>query len=103
MKRRTFIFAAFAIVAIPFGAYWLGNQEIDPLITPKELGKFCDDRQLRFIGETYLRARPEENKKEKLISLLLDTDSKGTVDISKKARLIKFLDEKIINNFFIKI
>lgn len=99
MKRKTFIFTALAIAAIPFGGYWFSHRETDPLITPKELGKFCDDQQLQFIGETYLRFKPEENKKEKLINLLLQNETSEKVNFSNHSTLTKFLDEKILNNF----
>lgn len=82
-------------------AYYLQRHKFkkDPLTTPEFLSRVCDSKQLKDIGTKYMSLVPEENKKQKLTTLLL-TDATGVkLNSSDKIEIAEFVDKKIHEEF----
>jgi hypothetical protein len=103
MKRRTFILAAAATAVTVTGAVLYFSRKrsksYDPLVMPQLLGQFCDEDEIRQIGNSYRAKRKEESNKEKLSGLLL-TDSTGKkIEPSDQAEVTVLLNKKIHEEF----
>lgn len=101
MKRRKFILAAaVTAVTIPVAKYLYDSSHTqDPLVMPDVLARFCDENAIREIGITYRNQVPQENKKEKLIEILLTDKAENKVKINDRLKITKLLDKKIKEEF----
>lgn len=102
MKRRTFIFAAVASIALPIGAYTWYHLDNNPLTFPKELSLFCNNEELFLIGKAYIDKNPLENSENLLKKYLLTDDRGNSYKVNSKTELVKWLDVKIIEDFKLK-
>jgi hypothetical protein len=103
MKRRTFILTAAAvatIVAIPVVKYSCRHTMThDPLVRPDVLARFCDEETIREIGMRYRSQVPGENKKEKLVELLLTDDTGKKITPSSDSVVSDWIEQKIQQEF----
>ena len=103
MKRRTFILATIAVaatVAVPIIGYRHKHLlSDDPLMRPNVLAHFCDGDTIRDIGVKYRTRVPAENKKQKLVDLLLTKNTGEKVEISNYKKVSELLDNKIQKEF----
>ncbi len=99
MKRRTFIFASITVIAlIPIGEYSWKSFNSNPLIKPKELDRFCEEKEINDMGKEYRNQMPSEDRKDILTKLLLNNN--GIVfKKSSNIPLEDFLDKKINEDF----
>jgi len=104
MKRKKFIFitsaAVLAVASVPLYNYYKKKSRFnDPLITPDELNRFCDEKTIYEIGVSYRSMVPAENEKKKLTELLL-TGEDGTVTTgSNDEAVFEMLNRKIRKEF----
>lgn len=103
MKRRTFILTAVAattIIAIPVIKYSCRHaMTSDPLVRPDVLARFCDEDTIREIGKRYRSQVPEENKKQKLVELLLTNDAGKTIRPLSDSVISDWIEQKIQQEF----
>jgi hypothetical protein len=102
MKRRSFIIAASSVaVGLP-AAYYVNRQNnaVNPLATPDLLGRFCSQKTLHAIGNSYRTLVPEENEKQKLIDIILTDDTNGKkIKISDTAGIEELVTKKVQQDF----
>jgi hypothetical protein len=103
MKRRRFLLVAAAATVTIAGSVALfsrrRNKTYDPLVMPQILGQFCDENEIRQIGNSYRVMKKEENSREKISALLL-TDGEGKkIDPSDKSEVNGLLNKKIQEEF----
>ena len=104
MKRRTFILiSASAAAAVGFTVWYkLGHNakwKNHPVSYPLVLSSFCDELILRDIGKTYRSRVPDENSKDKLLSLLGDGLSKKQLESSDYEEVAGLLEMKVQKDF----
>jgi hypothetical protein len=104
MKRRTFILAtttvALGVISIPVIRYYnKRTKNYDPLIMPFELGRFCDEKAIRAIGDQYRKQVPRENDKTILKELLLSGNDGKRIPGTDKIALMELLDKKVYTDF----
>ncbi len=102
MKRRTFILTGIAgtvAIALPVIKYKMDHIAIDdPLMRPTVLSNFCDEKQVREIGASYLAQAPEESQELKLRHLLL-IDENGKQNEQEEKTISEILDKKVNREF----
>ncbi len=101
MKRRSFIIAASSLaVGLPV-AYYGSTQKnkSNPLITPDLLGRFCDEKTLQEIGNTYRAMMPEENEKQKLTDLILIDINGKKIKASDRSGIEDLVAKKVHEDF----
>jgi len=103
MKRRKFILAAAAAVAVlsvPVVYYSRKNKHhsYPPLLMPKVLGEFCDENVIREIGKNY-RAKVHVEDDRNLLKTLLLTNGQQKISEKNKRELTNFLDKRIVEEF----
>jgi hypothetical protein len=103
MKRRRFLLIAAAATVTVAGSVILfsrrRNKSYDPLVMPQILGQFCDENELRQIGNSYRVMKKEENSREKLSALLLTDDAGKKIDPSDKSEVSGLMNKKIQEEF----
>jgi hypothetical protein len=104
MKRRNFILvttaAALAVASVPAYQYYKKRSKFNnPLITPDDLSRFCDERTIHDIGVSYRSLAPAENEKKKLTDLLLTGDDGKVTGTSDNEAIFELLDKKIQKDF----
>lgn len=104
MKRRAFIYitvgAAAAVSILPVVRYKKRKfTPHDPLLEPEALARFCDENEICAIGKHYRSLVPGENKKAKLIELLLTNEAGGKEKSTDKSVISTFIEEKIKADF----
>ncbi len=104
MKRRKFILATSAVVlaaaSVPVYRYYKKKSKYyNPLTTPDDLNRFCDDKTIREIGTSYRTLVPAENEKKKLTDLLLTGEDGKPTDGSDDVAVYQLIDKKIRNEF----
>jgi hypothetical protein len=104
MKRRNFILvtsvAALAVASVPLYRYYKKRSKYyNPLITPDELNRFCDEKTIREIGVSYRTMVPAENEKKKLTDLLLTGEDGKPTASSDNVAVFEMLDRKIRKEF----
>ncbi len=101
MKRKTFIItASIAAVGLPL-AYYIKKQknQVNPLTTPYLLGRFCDKKELKDIGDVYIKLVPEENNRQKLSDLILLGNNGTVLKSTDKIVIAELIDKKIHDEF----
>jgi hypothetical protein len=104
MKRKKFILitsaAALAIASVPaYNYYKKKSKYYNPLTTPDDLNRFCDDKIIREIGTSYRTMVPAENEKTKLTNLLLTGEDGKLADRSDNVAVWELIDKKVRNEF----
>ena len=103
MRRRTFIMATIAVaatVAVPIIGYrrkYLLSD--DPLLRPNVLAHFCDGDTIRDIGIKYRAQVPSEDKRQKLVDILLTNNTGEKVEPSNYKKVSELLEKKIQSEF----
>lgn len=103
MKRRRFILAAaatVAVISVPVIYYSRRHKRhsYPPLIMPKVLGEFCDESVIREIGKNYRNRVVAEDSEAQLKDLLL-SDKQGKISETSRSEVTKLLDKKITDEF----
>lgn len=104
MKRRKFLWIGSAVVlavaSVPAYRYYKRKSKFyNPLVTPNELSRFCDEGIIRDIGISYRNMTSAENEKKKLTDLLLaDDDGKLTGEWDNEA-VFELIDKKVRKDF----
>jgi hypothetical protein len=101
MKRRTFIIAASSVaVGLPV-VYYTAKQknQINPLIKPDLLGRFCDEKTLWIIGSNYRVLVPQENEKQKLTDLILTDKNGKKIKASDRFGVEELVNKKVNADF----
>jgi hypothetical protein len=86
MKRRIFIkFSGYtaAAVAIPFLNSCKENAFNPAIAQPQFLSHFFDEKTTLETGQVYLKQRPEENNKNKIVDLLTNKSSVSATSDAK--------------------
>jgi hypothetical protein len=103
MKRRKFILtalAAAALIAIPVIRYkWRNSMPGDPLLTPDVLAHFCDEKEICEIGSYYRSCVPAEDRKDKLVQLILTGDNGKRIKLPGHDALSNWIDQKVREDF----
>ncbi len=104
MKRRKFLWIGSAVVlavaSVPAYRYYKRKSKFyNPLVTPNELSRFCDEGIIRDIGLSYRNMTSAENEKKKLTDLLLaGDDGKLTGEWDNEA-VFELIDKKVRKDF----
>lgn len=101
MKRKTFIItASIAAVGLPL-AYYIKKQknQVNPLTTPYLLSRFCDKKELKDMGDAYIKLVPEENNRQKLSDLILLGNNGTVLKSTDKIVIAELIDKKIHDEF----
>lgn len=103
MKRKNFLLitaAALTVATIPVYRYYKKRSRYyNPLITPEDLSRFCDEKVIREIGMIYRDMAPAENQKKKLTDLLLTGDDGKVTGTSDDLAVFELLEKKIQKDF----
>lgn len=104
MKRRNFILISSAVVlavaSVPAYRYYKKKSRFyNPLITPDDLSRFCDEGTIREIGLSYRNMVPAENEKKKLTDILLTGDDGKITGASDNVAVFELIDKKIKKDF----
>ncbi len=104
MKRRKFIWIGSAVVlavaSVPAYQYYKKKSKFyNPLVTPNELSRFCDEGIIRDIGLSYRNMTPAENEKKKLKDLLLTGDDGKQTKESDNEAVFELIDKKVRKDF----
>ena len=104
MKRRKFIWIGSAVVlavaSVPAYQYYKKKSKFyNPLVTPNELSRFCDEGIIRDIGLSYRSMMPAENEKKKLKDLLLTGDDGKQTKESDNEAVFELIDKKVRKDF----
>lgn len=104
MKRRNFILAtsaaALAVASVPLYRYYNKKSKYyNPLTTPDDLGRFCDEKTIREIGTSYRNMMPAENEKKKLTDLLLTGEDGKIIPASDNVAVFELIDRKVRKDF----
>lgn len=103
MKRKKFLaITATALVIASVPTYWYYKKKSrfeNPLTTPDDLSRFCDEGTIREIGISYRNMMPAENEKKKLTDLLLAGDDGKVTGASDNEAVFELLDKKIKKEF----
>jgi len=71
----------------------------DPLMRPNVLAHFCDGDTIRDIGVKYRKQVPAEDKRQKLVDILLTKNTGEKVESSNYKRVSELLENKIQGEF----
>lgn len=71
----------------------------DPLMRPNVLAHFCDGDTIRDIGVKYRTQVPLEDKRQKLVDLLLTKNNGEKVESSNYRKVSELLENKIQSEF----
>jgi hypothetical protein len=103
MERRKFIFimvAASALAAVPVIRYrCLQTSPGNPLLRPEILACICDEKEICDIGDHYRSRIPAENKKDKLVELILTDDAGKKNASSDDTALYNWIEQKVREDF----
>ncbi len=104
MKRRKFIWIGSAVVlavaSVPAYKYYKKKSKFyNPLVTPNELSRFCNEAIIRDIGLSYRSMTPTENEKKKLTDLLLTGDDGKQTKESDNEAVFELIDKKVRKDF----
>jgi hypothetical protein len=104
MKRRKFIWIGSAVVlavaSVPAYQYYKKKSKFyNPLVTPNELSRFCDEGIIRDIGLSYRNMTPAENEKKKLKDLLLTGDDGKQAKESDNEAIFELINKKVRKDF----
>jgi hypothetical protein len=104
MKRRNFILISSAVVlavaSVPVYRYYKKKSRFyNPLVTPDDLSRFCDEGTIREIGLSYRNMVPAENDKKKLTDILLTSDDGKITGSSDNVAVFELIDKKIKKDF----
>src|SRR5688500_3802962 len=103
MKRKKFLLisaVAVAAIATPVIYFNRRPKERDkPLEQPWALAQFCGEQEIRAIGTQYRANVPAEDKKERLMKLLLTDDSGKKMTSTSNSAIGDWLDKKIQQEF----
>ena len=103
MKRKKFLLisvVAVAAIATPIVYFNRRHKERDkPLEQPWILAGFCGEEEIRAIGTHYRSQVPGENKRERLIELLLSDGAGQKNSSTSNSAVIKWIDKKIQQEF----
>lgn len=103
MKRKKFLLisaVAVAAIATPVVYFNRRPKERDkPLEQPWILAGFCGEEEIRAIGSQYRAQVPDENKKERLIELLLSDGAGQKISSTSDSAVSEWLDKKIQQEF----
>ncbi len=103
MNRRVFvklgIFSAGAM-AMPF-LHCRSNYQYNVLLhQPSFLSQICDEKALREIGLAYLKLKPSEEKKNRLVDFLTEGSGGKKLNIKASDKEVEsFLNKKIHTDF----
>lgn len=103
MKRKKFLLisaVALGAVTLPV-AHLLSRQKTstNPLEQPWVLAKFCDEREIRTIGKQYRSNVPGEDKRERLIQLLTESQPGYSNTPTSNLSVSDLLSKKIQQDF----
>lgn len=104
MKRKKFLLitaaAALVVASVPAYRYYKKKSRFyNPLITPDDLSRFCDEGAIHEIGVSYRNLFPAENEKKRLTDLLLTGDDGKITGTSDNLAVFELLDKKIQKDF----
>jgi hypothetical protein len=103
MKRKKFLLisaVAVAAIATPVIYFNRRSKERDkPLEQPWILAGFCGEEEIRAIGAYYRAQVPDENKKDRLIELLLSDGAGQKISSTSDSAVSKWIDKKIQQEF----
>ncbi|MGZ5219367.1 MAG: hypothetical protein ACXWWD_10845 [Chitinophagaceae bacterium] len=103
MKRKKFLLisvVAVAAIATPVVYFNRRHKERDkPLEQPWILARFCGEEEIRAIGTHYRAQVPGENKKERLIELLLADGAGQKISSTSDSAVSKWIDKQIQQEF----
>ena len=104
MKRRKFLWIGSAVVlavaSVPAYRYYKKKSKFyNPLVTPNDLSRFCDEGIIRDIGLSYRNMTPGENEKKKLTDLLLVGDDGKIAGESDNEAIFELIDKKVRKDF----
>jgi hypothetical protein len=104
MKRRKFLWIGSAVVlavaSVPAYRYYKKKSKFyNPLVTPNDLSRFCDEGIIRDIGLSYRTMTPVENEKRKLTDLLLTSDEGKITAESDNEAVFELIDKKVRKDF----
>lgn len=92
--------AVAATVAVPIIGYRHKHLlSDDPLLRPNVLAHFCDGDTIRDIGVKYRTQVPAENKRQKLVEILLTKSTGEKVESSNYKKVSELLENKIQQEF----
>lgn len=66
---------------------------------PEILGQFCDEAEIRLIGDSYRKRAKGEDDKDKLTELLLTDNTGKKIDSSDKPAVAELLNKKTLEEF----
>ncbi len=104
MKRRKFLWIGSAVVlavaSVPAYRYYKKKSKFyNPLLTPNDLSRFCDEGIIRDIGLSYRNMTPGENEKKKLTDLLLAGDDGKLTGESDNEAVFELIEKKVRKDF----
>lgn len=103
MRRKKFLLisaVAVAAIATPVIYFSRRPKERDkPLEQPWTLAQFCGEEEIRAIGTGYRANIPAEDKKERLIELLLSDDAGKKISSTSNSAVSEWIDKKIAQEF----
>jgi len=104
MKRRKFLWIGSAVVlavaSVPAYRYYKKKSKFyNPLVTPNDLSRFCDEGIIRDIGLSYRNMTPVENEKKKLTDLLLAGDDGKLTGESDNEAVFELIEKKVRKDF----
>lgn len=104
MKRRKFLWIGSAVVlavaSVPAYRYYKKKSKFyNPLVTPNDLSRFCDEGIIRDIGLSYRNMTPGENEKKKLTDLLLAGDDGKLTGESDNEAVFELIEKKVRKDF----
>ena len=104
MKRRKFLWIGSAVVlavaSVPAYRYYKKKSKFyNPLVTPNDLSRFCDEGIIRDIGLSYRTMTPVENEKRKLTDLLLTSDEGKITAESDNEAVFELIDKNVRKDF----
>lgn len=102
MERKKFLLisaAAVASIAIPVAQCGRRHYGDKPMEQPRILGLFCSEEEIIAIGKQYRSLMPDEDKKKRLIELLLSGDAGQKITSTANSVVSDWLDKKIKREF----
>ena len=104
MKRRKFLWIGSAVVlavaSVPAYRYYKKKSKFyNPLVTPNDLSRFCDEGIIRDIGLSYRNMTSAENEKKKLTDLLLAGDDGKLTGESDNEAVFELIEKKVRKDF----
>lgn len=102
MERKKFLLisaVAVAAIAIPVSQCGRRHHRDKPMEQPRILGLFCGEEEIRAIGKQYRALTPDEDKKKRLIELLLSGNAGQKITSNANSIVSDWLDKKIKEEF----